>query len=77
MVHYLVLEDMAPKVVELFLFHTEPLKQRVELQSDNSIGGRGGPFFSNGTGGKGSVAAGPMHKQKRNKRKEGWVEERT
>lgn len=36
-VHYLVLEDMALKVVELVVFHIEPLKQRVGLQSDNSI----------------------------------------
>ena len=36
MVHNLVLEDMAPKVVELVVFHIEPLKQRVGLQSDNS-----------------------------------------
>uniref|UniRef100_A0A453I073 Uncharacterized protein n=1 Tax=Aegilops tauschii subsp. strangulata TaxID=200361 RepID=A0A453I073_AEGTS len=37
MVHNLVLEDMAPKVVELVVFHIELLKQRVGLQSDNSI----------------------------------------
>ena len=36
-VHNLVLEDMALKVVELVVFHIEPLKQRVGLQSDNSI----------------------------------------
>lgn len=36
-VHNLVLEDMALKVVELVVFHIEPLKQRVVLQSDNSI----------------------------------------
>jgi hypothetical protein len=37
MVHNLVLEDMAPKVVELVVFHIEPLKQRVGLQSGNYI----------------------------------------
>ena len=37
MVHNWVLEDMALKVVELVVFHIEPLKQRVGLQSDNSI----------------------------------------
>jgi hypothetical protein len=36
-VHNLVLEDMAPKVVELVVFHIEPLKQHVGLQSDNFI----------------------------------------
>jgi hypothetical protein len=37
MVHNLVLEDMVLKVVELVVFHIEPLKQRVGLQSGNSI----------------------------------------
>uniref|UniRef100_A0A0E0LJ99 Small ribosomal subunit protein uS3 C-terminal domain-containing protein n=1 Tax=Oryza punctata TaxID=4537 RepID=A0A0E0LJ99_ORYPU len=37
MVHNFVLEDMAPKVVDLVVFHIEPLKQRVGLQSGNSI----------------------------------------
>jgi hypothetical protein len=32
MIHNLVLEDMAPKVVELVVFHIEPLKQCVGLQ---------------------------------------------
>ncbi|KAF3774431.1 Ribosomal protein S3 [Nymphaea thermarum] len=36
-VHNLVLEDMAPKVVKLVVFPLKPLKQRVGLQSDNSI----------------------------------------
>ena len=30
-IHNLVLEDMALKVVELVVFHIEPLKQRVVL----------------------------------------------
>ena len=32
-----LLEDMAPKVVELAIFHIKPLKQHVVLQSHNSI----------------------------------------
>uniref|UniRef100_A0A0E0CN70 Uncharacterized protein n=1 Tax=Oryza meridionalis TaxID=40149 RepID=A0A0E0CN70_9ORYZ len=35
MVHNLVLEDMAPKVVELVVFHIEPLKQRIFLLRGN------------------------------------------
>ena len=37
MVYNLVMEDMELKVVELVVFHIEPLKQRVGLQSDTSI----------------------------------------
>ncbi|CAN6452973.1 unnamed protein product [Victoria cruziana] len=36
-VHNLVLEDMTPKVVKLVIFPLKPLKQRIGLQSDNSI----------------------------------------
>ena len=37
MVYNLVLEDMALIVLELVVFHIEPLKQRVGLPSNNSI----------------------------------------
>ncbi|KAI3668703.1 hypothetical protein L1987_88287 [Smallanthus sonchifolius] len=47
-VHDLVLEDMALKVVELVVFHIEPLKQRVELELGQFHRTMSGQFRING-----------------------------